>query len=350
MSEPVAVCGTALATPFGTSVRANCDALFAGRNSFRPPRHFNSKGRLLGIDPELDSGTGSRAVRLLEKLRDGIGFRIPPDTLLFLSTTVGSIDLLETGMELDTSAHLLNAAKTIFGLGNGVLVSAACASGQTAISLAMEQLSAKNCGHALIVGCDTASEFVTTGFASLGACTKSVCRPYDANRDGLTLGEAAAAILLSGTEEGFATVVRAAESCDATHITAPDLEGKELLRTILRTLDGEIPGGIIGHGTGTVYNDQAETAALRSAFPDEMPPLFSLKGNYGHTLGATGVLQIVIGLELARRGELPPQCGMLSPMDGVNVRGTARKISSGKLLSLNVGFGGLNSAVLMEAS
>ena len=173
----VSVQGCALATPFGTSAEANCAALDAGRNCFRLPSHFDSKGRLLGIDPELDSGSGSRAVRLLTKLREALTFRLPPDTVLFLATTVGAIDLLESGTACNTAAFLLDEAKKIFGLRNGILVSAACASGQTAAALAMEQLAAGNCCHALVIGCDIASEFVTTGFTALGACTITICRP-----------------------------------------------------------------------------------------------------------------------------------------------------------------------------
>ena len=349
MREPAAVLGTALATPFGTSAETNCAALFSGKTAFRIPAHFDSRGRLLGIDPELDGGSGSRAVRLLEKLRASVTFPIPADAVLFLSTTVGAIDLLERGNGCDTSAFLLEEAKKIFGLRTGILVSAACASGQTAVSLAMEQLAAGNCRHALVVGCDIASEFVTAGFAALGACSKTFCRPYDAARDGLTLGEAAAALLLSLNGDGSGRILSAAESCDAAHITAPDLEGKVLRETIGRTLAGTVPGGIVGHGTGTVYNDQAEASALRRIFAETMPPLFSLKGNFGHTLGATGVLQTVLGLELARIGELPPQAGLREPMEGVNVSGHKRKLASKRILSLNVGFGGLNSAVLMEA-
>ncbi|MBQ9337229.1 MAG: beta-ketoacyl synthase [Lentisphaeria bacterium] len=349
MREPAAVLGAALASPFGTSAETDCAALFSGRTAFRIPAHFDSKGRRLGIDPELDGGSGSRAVRLLEKLRTAVSFKIPADTVLFLSTTVGAIDLLEQGNGCDTSAFLLEEAKRIFGLRTGVLVSAACASGQTAVSLAMEQLAAGNSRHALTVGCDIASEFVTTGFAALGACSKTVCRPYDAARDGLTLGEAAAALLLGRDGDACGRILSAAESCDAAHITAPDLDGKILRQTIARTLDGALIGGIIGHGTGTVYNDQAEGAALGQVFPGTMPPLFSLKGNYGHTLGATGILQIVLGLELAHRGEIPPQAGLREPMPGVNVSGQKRKLDSKRMLSLNVGFGGLNSAVLMEA-
>ena len=348
------VLDSALATPFGTSIETDCAALFRGDAAFRVPRHFDSKGRLLGIDPELDRPdreNESRAVTLLMKLRDALPFRIPSDdTMLFLSTTVGAIDLLERGKDCDTAAVLLDEAARIFGIPRAVLVSAACASGQTAVSLAMEQLAGNGCRHALVVGCDIASEFVTTGFTALGACTNTICRPYDAGRDGLTLGEAAAALLLSRSGDGFGRILRAAENCDAAHITAPDLEGKVLSRAIRQALQDDAPlGGIIGHGTGTVYNDQAEVSALRRIFPDSPPPLFSLKGNYGHTLGATGVLQLVLGLEFSRRGELPPQAGLRTPMPGACVSPEARKLRSKRLLSLNVGFGGLNSAVLLEA-
>ena len=349
MAESAAlVQGSALATPFGCSVGINCSALYEGRTAFRIPRHFDSKGRLLGIDPELDGGQGSRAVRLLTKLRDGLTFRIPSDTLLILATTVGAIDLLENGMETDTSAFLLSEAKKLFGLSRGILLSAACASGQTAVTLAMEQLAAGNCTHALVIGCDIASEFVTAGFSSLGACTGTICRPYDAARDGLTLGESAAALLLGHSDAGFGKIIRTAENCDAAHITAPDLEGKMLRKVIERVLNGDTPGGIIGHGTGTVYNDQAEIAALHQVFPKKSPPLFSLKGNYGHTLGATGVLQIVLGLEILRRKELPPQAGLQTPMERAAVAVRPQKITSNRLLSLNVGFGGLNSTILMR--
>ena len=193
------VLGSAAATAFGTSVNANCEALFAARTAFRAPTHFDAKGRLLGIDPELDAGRGSRFFRLLAKLRDVTEFAIPEGTRLFLATTVGAIDLLEAGGSDDTAAAALREAERLFGLPDGVLVSAACASGQCAISLAMKQLAAGRCRHALVIGADIVSEFVTAGFASLGALSSTVCRPYDRNRDGLTLGETAAALLL-GTE------------------------------------------------------------------------------------------------------------------------------------------------------
>ena len=349
MTDPdVFILGSAAVSAFGTSVAENCDALLSGRTAFAEPRHFDGKGRLLGLDPALDGGTGSRAVRLLARLRDALDFRIPAGTRLFVATTVGTIDELETSG--DTVRAFQAAAETIFGLSDSVLVSAACASGQTAVALAMRELKAGKCRHALVAGGDIASEFVTSGFAALGALSRTVCRPYDSARDGLTLGEAAAAVLLTCAEPGPGRLLAAAETCDAAHITAPDLSGRELRNACLAASAGlPPPGGIIGHGTGTVYNDQAEIAALQAVFPGGMPPVFSLKGNFGHTLGATGVLQLALGLELARRRRLPPQAGLQTPMPGANVAATARELASPVLWSLNVGFGGLNSITILEA-
>ena len=129
------VTGCAVATAFGTSVAGNVEALFRGECAFSAPRHFDAKGRQLGIDHELDAGAGSRAERLLEKLRAGMDFKIPAGTSLFVATTVGAIDRLERGEELDTSLEFLHLAERIFGVKNGILVSAACASGQCAAGL-----------------------------------------------------------------------------------------------------------------------------------------------------------------------------------------------------------------------
>jgi len=346
---PVSILGTAVATAFGVTVEENCDALLAGRTDFCPPRHFDARGRLLGVDPELDGGAGSRMERLLEKLRDAVTFPIPPGTRLFAATTVGAIDLLERGGKQDTVEEFLHLAERIFGIPGGILISAACASGQTAAAVAVRELRRGSCRHALVLGADITGEFVTSGFAALGALSRDVCRPYDAGRDGLTLGEGAAALLLSASEPGFGRITGAAENGDARHITSPDLSGEMLSAACREALDGLPPDGVIGHGTGTVYNDQAEIAALARLFPGGPPPLFSLKGNLGHTLGATGVLQTALGLELARRRVLPPQAGLRTPEKGACVSTETRRLGGGRLLSLNVGFGGLNSALVLEA-
>ncbi|MBQ9502220.1 MAG: hypothetical protein IJU70_08700 [Lentisphaeria bacterium] len=347
--KPVYILGAAAVTPFGSTVRENCDALLAVRTCFSAPRHFDGAGRLLGVDHDLDGGRNSRAERLLCKLESALPFSIPPGTRLFVATTIGVIDLLEQGGELDTAGEFLRLAERIFGISGGTLVSAACASGQTAAAAAMRALRRGTCRYALVIGGDITSEFVTRGFAALGALSRSVSRPYDADRDGLTLGEAAAALLLGTVGPGAGQLTNACENGDASHITSPDLSGRQLAAACRGALQGVPPDAVIGHGTGTVYNDRAEIAAMRELFSASPVPLFSLKGNLGHTLGATGVLQIALGLELAKRRILPPQAGLRTPEAGANAAKEARRLTGGRLLSLNVGFGGLNSAAVLEA-
>ena len=143
------------------------------------------------------------------------------------------------------------------------------------------------------------------------------------------------------------------ESCDAAHITAPDLSGRHLAGAIRRALEAAgnpAVSGVIGHGTGTRYNDEAEINALHTVFGGNVPPLFSLKGNLGHTLGATGVIPSVVAAELLKLHRMPPQAGLRTPAPGAEkmVSGAARPLGAGAILSLNVGFGGLNSALIVE--
>ena len=141
MTDPsVYILGTAAVTPLAATVRENCGALLEGRTCFTSPRHFDSRGRLLGVDFDLDGKGSSRMERLLGKLADSLDFAVPAGTRLFAATTVGAIDLLEQGNEADTVQEFLHLAERIFDIPNGILVSAACASGQTAAALAMRRV------------------------------------------------------------------------------------------------------------------------------------------------------------------------------------------------------------------
>ena len=349
-SSAVYVTASALVTPAGCGIKENLDALFSGRNFFSAPCHFDSRSRLLGVDHTLDEIRGNRTVSLLEKLRGSFNFNFDAgDTVLFLATTVGAVDLVEK--KCDGTLYLLEEAKKLFQVRDAVLISAACASGQTAIRVAMEKLQRGFCRKALVVGIDSASEFVTSGFSALGAVSNTICRPYSIDRDGLVLGEAAAAVVLETTPvDASGRIVSVAENCDARHITAPDLGGEHLAMAISSAVSGVDVAGVIGHGTGTKYNDISEIHALQKVFGTGIPPLFSLKGNFGHTLGATGVLQTAVALGLAGRMMFPPQANLTTPEEGAQgcVSNSARSISGKGILSLNIGFGGLNSALFLE--
>lgn len=348
----------------GDNIPAAMAAFYAGAQPFAIPSHFPARGLRHGLCAELPHSPGtSRALALLDRLLDRLP-PIPGGTPVFLATTVGAIDCLEQtpagAAPPDCTGILLQAVRQRFGAAPVTLVAAACASGQTAAAMAMRALRRRRCRLALVLALDITSEFVSSGFVSLGAVSPTLTRPYDADRDGLLLGEGAAALLL-GVEPASPSggrLLAAGESCDAAHITAPNLSGTCLAALISRTLDQagirpEELGGIIGHGTGTPHNDQSEIAALNLVFPADRrppPPLVSIKGTTGHTLAATGLLQIVYGREFLRRRLCPPQAGLRRPAAGAEawVSSMSRPLAAHRLLSLNVGFGGINSALILE--
>ncbi|MDD4098268.1 MAG: beta-ketoacyl synthase N-terminal-like domain-containing protein [Lentisphaeria bacterium] len=351
----------AIKSALGEGLEQNFDAMLAGRTAFSAPAHFDGRGRLLAVCHDLDQPgdqpTGpSRAETLLLRLRPQLPERLPER--LYLATTVGAIDRLETagalkpgGTPPETSRALLAGARRIFAARQAWLVAAACSSGQYAITAATTAIRRGQCRDALVIGCDMASEFVTAGFASLGALTATTPRPYSLDRDGMALGEAAAAVVLtSRPEHPRGRIAGWGETGDAAHITAPDRSGAWLAKAGKAALAGHIPAAVIGHGTGTVYNDEAELNALATLFPDAaLPPLFSLKANIGHTLGATGVVQAIIATVALQRRQLPPQAGLTTPDPRAAgaVSTAPAALRRGGVLSLNAGFGGINHALLI---
>ena len=343
----------------GDNVADAVDGMFGRRQAFANGKALIGKDLQLGIIPGLTVGE-SRAYALLGKVCERLPDFPKENARLYLASTVGAIDLLEkapAGEKPDCTGLLLQKARELTGIDNAVLVSAACASGQTAAAMAMRALRYGRCRYALVIGIDICSEFVTGGFASLRAYSKDLPKPYDKDRDGLCLGEGCCALLLT-TEDAPGAVgqlLEAMEGCDASHITAPESSGRSLAQLMNETLKlaGLRPSqlsAVIGHGTGTLFNDASELAALNQVFSRPLP-LVSIKGNTGHTLGATGVLQIAYGLEFLRRGYFPPQAGLQNLAEGASgfVSKRVRSIPrNGVILSLNVGFGGLNSTMLMR--
>lgn len=288
--------------------------------------------------------------------------KIPIDkTLFILSTTKGNINLLKTD-PAHPRIHLHATAKHIakhFGIENTMVVSNACISGVMAITVAKRFMQTGQYDHALVVGADELTSFVVSGFQSLGALSPERCRPFDKSRIGINLGEAAAAVLLTSkpellSEQPTIKVLGSGLTNDANHISGPSRTGEELALAINTALtesklDPQTIDFISAHGTATLYNDEMEAKAFNLARLSETP-LNSLKGYYGHTLGAAGVLELIISLHALRNDQLVTSLGYEESgvSQQVNVVRNSSRANLKTLLKTASGFGGCNAAIVLQ--
>ena len=212
------------------------------------------------------------------------------------------------------------------------------------------------CGpDSIQIGSFPAGFFIISGFQSFKALSQEECKPFDINRQGLNLGEAAATVVYQKKQNENHDCWMAMSGSirnDANHISGPSRTGEGSYRAMRAVLDGvDISqiGLVNVHGTSTPYNDEMEAIALGRMGLDKTP-INTLKGYYGHTMGAAGVLEAVLsmhsldhGIVLATRGyEL---YGTSVP---VNVSAQHRKTSARMFVKLLSGFGGCNAAMLFK--
>lgn len=284
--------------------------------------------------------------------------RIDPtadDVRLVLSSTKGNVELLggHTGSP-DERVRLGVAAKVIagfFGFAHPpVVVSNACISGVHAQIVAQRLLAMGLCKKVVVCGCDVQSEFIVSGFQSFKALSSEPCKPFDAARDGLNLGEAAATMVLSAEdgEEGAWHSVRGAVRNDANHISGPSRTGEGSYRALRAVVpeNKESLGFVSVHGTATPYNDEMESIAIERAGLIEMP-VCGLKGYFGHTMGAAGVLETILSVHLADEGIVPATRGFetLGVSRPVRVSAEEGHTAEKGFVKLLSGFGGCNAAV-----
>jgi 3-oxoacyl-[acyl-carrier-protein] synthase-1 len=282
-------------------------------------------------------------------------------TVLILSSTKGNISLLETEdntPELSARISLSASAKLIathFGFKNQpVIISNACISGVLAIITGMRLLRAGQYENAVIVGADVISRFIVSGFQSFQALSKEVCKPFDQSRDGLNLGEGAGTIILSTNKKygDNIKVLGGSVSNDANHISGPSRTGEELafaINSALKDAGKQVSdiNFISAHGTATVFNDEMEANAITIAGLQNIP-INSLKGNYGHTLGAAGLIESIISIQSLKEGLVLPTYGYQENgvTNAVNVCSSAIEIDADNFIKTASGFGGCNAAVI----
>jgi 3-oxoacyl-(acyl-carrier-protein) synthase len=283
-----------------------------------------------------------------------------PRNLLVVSTTKGNIDCLNSDIERSYLWSMANNIGKHFGCVNKpLIVSNACISGVASVVIASRLIARGEYDNIYVLGVDIVSDFVVSGFNSFKSLSATVCRPYDAKRDGLTLGEACGVLMLTSSlanSDNGIFVSGGALSDDANHISGPSRTGDGLLNAILGAMsqaavNASDIGYINAHGTGTIFNDEMESKAFCLASLSHIP-CNSLKPYLGHTLGASGVVEIILSI-------MQMQSGVVFGVEGygkngvpheLNICSRHRKIDFYHTLKTASGFGGTNAAIVLSKS
>jgi 3-oxoacyl-[acyl-carrier-protein] synthase I len=284
-------------------------------------------------------------------------------TVLIISSTKGNISLLETEeasdslnkrISLNTSARLV---ADYFQFSNQpVIISNACISGMLAILTGMRLIQSGQYEHAVVVGADVISKFVLSGFQSFQAVSQLPCKPFDAARDGINLGEGAGTVILT-SNAAYSSGVKVSGgsvSNDANHISGPSRTGEELSLAINKALlasgiAAKDIGFISAHGTATLFNDEMEAKAIGLSGLQAVP-VNSLKGYYGHTLGAAGLIESIISLQSLKENLVLPTRGFETSgvSQTVHVCSSLYKSTAAHFLKTASGFGGCNAAMVFS--
>ena len=286
-------------------------------------------------------------------------------TLLVISTTKGNINLLEESSQShfnDKRIFLWEMGRIIqefFGFANPpLIISNACISGIMAIMTAARYLRSGLYDNAVVAGGDIITEFVISGFQSFLSLSPAPCRPYDAARDGLSLGEGCGTVVLTTDTDNYPTlpikITGTSVTNDANHISGPSRTGEELNLAIRQTLsEANITPAqvdyINAHGTATTFNDEMEAKAFTLAGLLDTP-INSLKGFWGHTLGAAGIIESIATIQSMMNNTLIQSAGFetLGVPEPINVivKTTAKEIHTS--LKTGSGFGGCNAVIMFQ--
>jgi len=282
---------------------------------------------------------------------NNVSFDISSERVVFiLSTTKGNVELLNEDT-IDEKEYPGIAAKRIADeLGiktEPIVVCNACISGVAAQILAQRLLESGVYDYAIVAGGEVQSKFIVSGFQSFKAVTDEVCRPFDIERLGLNLGEGAGTIIFSSQSSYAKWAIE--EGCirnDAYHLSSPHPQGEGYYLALKEVFGDEQIATLGVHGTATMYNDQMESKAIQRAGLSDVP-LTSLKGYYGHTMGAAGVIETIItmcatedGIVLGARGF--EEIGVSGRID---ISSEERKTDKHAFIKMLSGFGGCNGAV-----
>jgi 3-oxoacyl-(acyl-carrier-protein) synthase len=380
----VAVTGLGAVSPFGVGVKALWDGLRLGVPAFRPLTLFDTEGFRCRIGAEVPEGFAgsrrrSRADRLaltaaLEALADaGLGRRERRDAALVVGGVGGGMLEAEAwywrrargGGEAGAAALrsvLPSSHADVLGhrlglAGPRATLVTACSSGAVALAAAAELVADGVVTTAVAGGADAITRICFMGFNALRLLDPGPCRPFDAERKGMSIGEGAAFVVLEDAAQArargarvYADLAGAGMTSDAFHVTSPHPDGEGMVRAMRAALAaaGLGPADVgyaNAHGTGTPQNDRIEARALRAVFGDRGLLVSATKSVVGHTMAAAGSLEAVTTILALVHETVPPTAGLRTPDPEATfdcVPGTAREAALEHAVSNSFGFGGQN--------
>ncbi|MAZ73181.1 MAG: beta-ketoacyl synthase [Flavobacteriaceae bacterium] len=377
MKVPCYISATGLVTPLGFSVKDNFNLLLKDISAIQKHKDGTISATSFyaamlseeKIDAQFQQLGNPKKFTKLEKMMllslgqtlASSAVKISAKTALIVATTKGNIDALEQDSSFEEKrAYLPELAKKLVAFYNfttqPIIVSNACVSGILAVAVAKRILTTDLYDNAVIVAGDLVTKFTLSGFQSFQALSDSPCKPYSKYRNGITLGEGAASVFVSKEkpDSNAVQILGDGTSNDANHISGPSRTGEGLYRSILTAMtEAQLEANeidfISAHGTATLYNDEMESIAFTRRRLQHVP-LHSLKGVFGHTLGASGLLETVIGLEMMHQKTMLPSVGfdVVGVSKPLHILRQLQHQPIDVLLKTASGFGGCNTAVLFK--
>ena len=370
-----------IVSPLAMGTHANYECVKAGKTVLRSyadkwnlPEPFTASmvDEHLLEEACLDMGLSSASYTKFERMAllstaralQGAGIKADDRRVLFIiASTKGNVELLDKRFSSSFQERLLltDTARCIsewFGNPNEPLVVCnACISGLHAQLEAFRALDSGDYDYVVVTGIDVLSPFIVSGFQSFKAMSNDLCRPFDEERCGLNLGEAAACIVYGCAKPDMDLsnvwcAVKGVIRNDGYHISNPSKTAEGAYRSLLAVLDGEDVSDVAFinvHGTATLFNDEMEATAIDRMGLNTLP-VNGLKGYFGHTLGASGVLETLISMEalddetvLATKGF--EHIGVSRKIDISDVH---RKAHGRAFVKMMAGFGGCNGVMLFR--
>ena len=381
MKPELVITGAGVISAIGVGKAASLDSLLHSRPGGGPSRFVEGwpaefpVGEVPLSNPELASLSGAPAewprttllsiVALQEALADA-GLADGKGMRLVGGTTVGGMDLTEKVFPRYSPNHGCGAstdlaALFVGGFEDATTLSTACSSAANALIFGANLIRTGQCERVVVGGSESLSLYHLNGFNSLMILDREPCRPFDATRAGLNLGEGAAYLVLesadSARQRGAKPLARLSgfgNACDAFHQTASSENGEGAFLAMGKALAmaGLKPSDIDyvnAHGTGTPNNDASESTALKRVFSEGVPPVSSTKAFTGHTTSASGSIEAVFCLLALQHGFLPPQLNWSHPDPSCVLPCAFERHSLHHILSNAFGFGGNDTSLIFSA-